>query len=141
MPVASFDLTGRRVVLGAVLLLVAGLSLSAVFVATPEQCLVGHWRIAESSSFPKAGTLDLAGDGSARITEFQDAPYRALWKSRQDTLEISLVSQHRPDLDQTDPGLSWSLQWKIADRTADSLKLEGPLNGHWPKGEVRLVRE
>lgn len=134
----------RRVILGVAVGGSAGLALSSLFIAKPEGCFVGRWRIAESSSFPKAGTLDLLSDGNARLTEFQDAPYRAVWKSRNDILEISLVSRRRPDLEgpeEEDPDISWRLEWKIADRAADSFKLEGPIHGNWPKGSVTLVRE
>lgn len=132
----------RTLVLGAVLALVAGLALKTLFVASPDKCFVGQWRVAESSSFPKAGTIELRGDGSARLTEFQDTPYGAVWKTRDDLLEVTLVSRKRPDLeDGADPGLSWRLQWRIVERNPQTLRLEGPINGNWPQGRVTLTRQ
>ncbi|HVJ69557.1 MAG TPA: hypothetical protein VM510_16390 [Caulifigura sp.] len=134
-------LSRKSLLLGGVLVVAGVLALSRLVMAVPESCFVGLWRIAESSSFPKAGTLDLHADGSAVVTEFQDMPYSARWKSRDDLLEVTLVSRARPDVDETEPGLTWQLQWKVIERTASQVRLEGPINANWKPGAVTLVRE
>ncbi len=131
----------KTLLLGGVLIVAGAFALTGLVVAVPESCFVGLWRIAESSSFPKAGTLDLHADGSAVVTEFQDIPYSARWKSRDDMLEVTLVSRARPDVDETEPGLTWQLQWKVIERTPSLVRLEGPINANWKPGTVSLVRE
>ncbi len=120
----------------------AGVALSALFVATPNQCFVGHWRVVESSSFPRAGSLELHRNGSAEIAEFQNSPFGAVWKTHGDILEITLISRKLPELEEVaDPGLSWRLKWKIARSEPNRLSLEGPINSNWPQGQVILVRK
>jgi hypothetical protein len=125
----------------ASVLLLAGISVSQ-FAASTEQCLVGSWRIQDSSSFPKAGVLELRPNGAASMTEFEGAPYSAVWKSTGESLQVTLVSRLRPDLEESaDDGLSWRLQWKILEKTPNLVRLEGPVNGNWPTGRVSLVRQ
>jgi len=141
----SFSATAfvrRPVVLGPILVIVVGLIAASRFAASTEQCLIGSWRISESTSFPKAGVLELKKDGSAVLAEFQESPYAAVWKSSGDHLEVTLVATRRPDLEEpVDGGLSWRLQWKIVEKTPEVVRLEGPVNGNWPSGQVSLVRQ
>jgi hypothetical protein len=132
----------RRIVLGTVVVIAIGCAIGWRFLASTESCLVGSWRVTESTSFPKAGTLELKPDGAAILTEFQESPYAAIWKSTREHLEVTLVSRSRPDLEEpADPGLSWRLQWKILEKTPDVLRLEGPVNGNWPSGLISLARQ
>jgi hypothetical protein len=141
-PSSILPLFRRPVVLGAIAAVGLAIGLAPRFLASQEQCLIGSWRITDSSSFPGAGRLELHGDGSAQLTEFQNSPYAAVWKSTGDSLQVTLVSQPRPDLDgPVDDGLSWRLQWKILEKTPRLVRLEGPVNGNWPSGQVSLVRE
>ena len=129
-------------VLGTVVVIAIGSAIGWRFLASTESCLVGSWRVMESTSFPKAGTLELKPDGAAILTEFQESPYAAIWKSTREHLEVTLVSRSRPDLEEpVDPGLSWRLQWKILEKTPDVLRLEGPVNGNWPSGLISLARQ
>jgi hypothetical protein len=121
---------------------VLGIGLASRFVASHEQCLIGSWRVSESTSFPKAGVLELRKDGSAVLAEFQESPYAAAWKSTGDLLQVTLVATQRPDLEEpVDGGLSWRLQWRIVEKTPDLVRLEGPVNGNWPSGQVSLIRQ
>lgn len=141
-PSSTPPLYRRPVVLGAIALVALGSIASYRFAACTEECLIGTWRITDSSSFPKAGRLELRGDGSAMLTEFLDTPYSAVWKSTGDHLQVTLVSRKRPDLEApADGGLSWRLQWKILEKTPEGIRLEGPVNGNWPSGQVSLVRQ
>ena len=48
----------------------------------------------------------------------------------------------RPDLERSaEDDLNWRLQWKILEKTPNLVRLEGPLNGNWPSGQVSLVRQ
>jgi hypothetical protein len=130
------------VLLGTAAVLILGVISVSRFAASTEQCLVGSWRIQESSSFPKVGVLELRQDGAASMTEFQGAPYSAVWKSTGDSLQVTLVSRTRPDLEvSAEDGLNWRLQWKILEKTPNLVRLEGPLSGNWPSGHVSLVRQ
>jgi hypothetical protein len=142
MKLSSINSLYRRpVVLGTIVAIALGIAVGPRFLASPEQCFVGSWRVAESSSFPKIGVLELRADGSAVLTEFQDAPYAAVWKSTGDLLEVTLVSRQRPGLEEpVDPGPSWRLQWKIVEKAPEGIRLEGPVNGNWPSGLISLVR-
>jgi len=132
----------RPVVLGGICVLALGAIVAFRFAASTEQCLVGSWRIIDSSSFPKAGVLELRGDGSASLTEFQDTPYAAVWKSTGDHLQVTLISRRRPDLEEpAEDGLNWRLQWRILEKTPGGVRLEGPVNGNWPSGQISLVRQ
>ncbi|OAI54764.1 hypothetical protein AYO47_02735 [Planctomyces sp. SCGC AG-212-M04] len=128
--------------LGAAVVVALGAVGLSRFAASNEQCLIGTWRVQDSSSFPKAGTLELRQDGAASFTEFQDAPYSAVWKSTGDSLQVTLVSRLRPDLERSaEDDLNWRLQWKILEKTPNLVRLEGPLSGNWPSGHVSLVRQ
>ena len=132
----------RPIVLGTVVVIALGMAFGAGFFASREQCLVGNWRVTESTSFPKAGTLELKQDGAAILTEFQETPYAAVWKTTPEHLEVTLISRSHPDLEEpVDTGLSWRLQWKILEKTPDALRLEGPVNGNWPSGLISLTRQ
>ena len=125
--------------IGGVVLVAAG---SSLFLAGVDQCLAGRWQIVSSSSFPKAGALELRPDGSAEVNEFQGAPYSGLWKVSGDILEVALVSRPVPEPaeDQIDPGITWRLRWEIIEKGSQVLRLRGPLNSSWPSGDVALAR-
>ena len=133
---------GKFVVLGAIILAAAGTATTSLFLASPDRCLVGRWRVTNSTSFPRAGTLELQSNGAAQLTELQEAPYGAIWKTTSNLLEINFVSRQRPDVEETEgPGVTWRLRWKILEVTPEILHLEGPTNGHWTSGRVSLSRQ
>ncbi len=122
--------------LGAMLL--AG---SSLFLARPAECFVGEWKIEKSSGFPRAGSINLRSDGSAQVTELETAEYRAIWKAYGEYLQLSLVSQRRPDLEPAvDPGITWTVRWRILEQTPDTLRLFGPINSQGPSSEILLKR-
>jgi hypothetical protein len=138
----SFRIFRPSIVVSAMIAIALGGVVASRFLASAEQCLVGRWRVTESTSFPKDGTLELQSDGTAVLTELRESPYAAVWKSTADHLQVTLVSTRRPDLEEPDdPGLSWRLQWKILEKTPELVRLEGPVNGNWPSGAVSLVRQ
>ncbi|QDT56541.1 hypothetical protein Pan44_45970 [Caulifigura coniformis] len=139
---SHFSVSRRTAAIGAVALLATGLALGTFFAPSRDECLVGTWRVKDSTSFPRGGRLELQRDGSALLTEFQESPYAAVWKCSGDELEVTLVSRHRPDLDEpSESGLNWRLQWKILEKTPDLLQLEGPVNGGQPSGRVSLIKQ
>jgi len=139
---SHLSVSRRTIAIGAMALLGTGLTLGTFFASSRDECLVGTWRVKDSTSFPRGGKLELQRDGAALLTEFQETPYAAVWKSNGGELEVTLISRHRPDLEEpSEAGLNWRLQWKILEKTPDSLQLEGPINGDQPSGRVSLVKQ